>query len=275
MPTPKSKTVIVAGASSGIGLACAKLLADKGFTVYGLCRREMPESQSGIRWLQADVTCRQSVAAAVHSVLEAEDAIDIVIQSAGMGVAGSVEDCSDEEIHMQFGPNFFGTVHLLRAVLPVMRRRRQGLFIQIGSIAGLLTIPYQGYYSASKYALEALIESLRMECRPFGIKACLVEPGDTHTGFTSARIFAETRTDAYENALRRAVGVMEQDERRGVPPEKVAAVILKLIKRRNPPVRVAVGLNYKLVLFAKRILPCKTTEWLMRRKYIGRMSCPP
>jgi short-subunit dehydrogenase len=268
MKTKNEKVAVVAGAGSGIGFACAELFASEGFTVYGLCRSERKHGH--IHFMQADVTKQSDITSVVDTILCKEGFIDIVVQSAGMGIAGSIEDCSDAEISMQFGPNFFGTVHLLRAVLPSMRKRRKGLFIQIGSMAGQLTIPYQGYYSASKYALEALIESLRMECRSFGIKACLVEPGDTNTGFTSARVFAETRQYEYEEALQYAVSVMENDERRGVSPVKVAELVLKLARRKNPPVRAAVGLNYKLILFAKRILPYKTAEWLIRRKYFHR-----
>ena len=261
------KTVLVFGASSGIGLACAKLLVEHGCTVYGVCRREM--SGQGIHWLTADVTDEAAVQRAVDAVIRQTGGPDIVIQSAGVGIAGAVEDLSDGEIAAQMGPNFYGTVHVLRAVLPIMRTRRRGIFIQIGSIAGLLSIPYQGYYSASKYALEALIEALRMEVRPHGITACLVEPGDTKTAFTGNRVFCAHPKEDYQQAMRHAVDVMERDELKGVLPEKVAKVVLQVIKRRRPPVRIAVGLDYKLILLLKRLLPAAVIEWMLYKKYLG------
>ena len=262
----KQRTALVFGASSGIGLASAKLLAEHGDRVYGVGRREM--SGHGIHWLTADVTDLASVERAVDAVVEQAGAIDVVVQSAGVGIAGAVEDLSDAEIAAQMGPNFTGTIHVLRAVLPHMRARRRGIFVQIGSIAGLLSIPYQGYYSASKYALEALIEALRMEIRPFGIRACLVEPGDTRTAFTGNRVFCAQPKEAYQQAMQHAVSVMERDEQNGVPPEKVARVVLRVTKRRRPPVRVAVGLDYKLILLAKRLLPAVAVEWMLYRKYL-------
>ena len=262
-----SRIVLVCGASSGIGLASAKLLVKHGYTVYGLCRREM--SGHGVHWMTADITDASSVQAAVDAIVQQSGGLDVVVQSAGVGIAGAVEDASDAEIAAQMGPNFYGTVHVLRAVLPIMRARRRGLFIQIGSIAGLLAIPYQAYYSASKYALEALIEALRMEVRPFGIHACLVEPGDTKTAFTASRFFCALPKEDYQNAMRHAIRVMEEDEQNGAPPEQVAKVVLRVIQRRRPPVRVAVGTSYKLVLLAKRLLPTAMVEWMLYRKYLS------
>jgi len=260
-------TVLIFGASSGIGLACAKLLVESGYTVYGACRREM--SGHGINWLVADVTDLSSIQHAVDTVTAQSSNLDIVIQSAGVGIAGAVEDLSDIEIAAQMGPNFYGTVNVLRAVLPIMRQQRGGFFVQIGSIAGLLSIPYQGYYSASKYALEALIEALRMEVRQFNIKACIIEPGDTRTEFTGNRAFCKNPKDEYTQQMRHAVAVMERDELNGVPPEKVARVVLEMIKRKRPPVRIAVGFDYKLVLLVKRLLPAAVVEWILCKKYLG------
>ena len=261
-----NQVALVCGASSGIGLACAELLVQHGYTVYGLCRREM--SGHNIHWLTADITDAASVQTAIDTIVQQVGKLDVVVQSAGIGIAGAVEDLSDTEIAAQMNPNFYGTVHVLRAVLPIMRTQRRGIFIQIGSIAGLLSIPYQGYYSASKYALEALIEALRMEVRPFGIKACLVEPGDTKTAFTQNRVFCAEPKEGYSQAMRHAIRVMEQDEMNGASSQQVAQVVLRVIKRRNPPVRVAVGFSYKLILLAKRLLPAAAVETILRKKYL-------
>ena len=268
MRTMSQGTALVFGASSGIGLATAKLLVAEGYTVYGAGRREM--SGQGINWLTADITDAASVQGAVDTVVAEAGGLDVVVQSAGVGIAGAVEDLSDAEIAVQMGPNFYGTINVLRAVLPIMRGQRRGIFVQIGSIAGLLSIPFQGYYSASKYALEALIEALRMEVRPLRIRACLVEPGDTRTAFTGNRVFSASTTADYATAMRHAVAVMERDEENGAGPEKVAKVVLRVIKRKRPPVRVAVGLDYKLILLVKRLLPAAAIEWMLVKKYLKR-----
>jgi len=262
------KAALVTGASSGIGWAVARRLAADGYTVYGLCRREMPESGGGIIWLQADVTVQDEIDAAVKTLYDKEQRLDVVVQSAGMGIAGAAEANNDGEIERQMGVNFTGSVRVLRAVLPLMREQRSGKIIQIGSVAGRIAVPFQGFYSASKFALEGLYEALRLEIKPFGVQATVVEPGDTKTDFTAARVFAENPMDEYEAVMRRAVGVMERDEQRGVPPEKVAKTVARLCRKKRLPVRVAVGWDYKLLCAAKAVLPGRLVEWVLRKKYL-------
>ncbi|NLX64622.1 MAG: SDR family oxidoreductase [Clostridiaceae bacterium] len=268
----QAKTVIITGASAGIGKATAEYLMKKGFHVYGTSRKATgnikdniaEDVQSGgfIRMINLDVTCEDSVKSAVESIISEEGHVDILISNAGIGIAGSVEDVSLSEASLQFDVNFFGTLRMIKAVLPYMREQRYGKVIVISSVAGVISIPYQAHYSASKFAVEGLIEALRHEIAPFGINACLVEPGDTRTDFTKSRIMAKNASEdsPYYTRFKRSLARMEKDEQNGASPFEVAKVIYKMIKRKNPPVRVAVGFQYKLVLLLKRLLPARVQE---------------
>jgi short-subunit dehydrogenase len=268
----KAKVVIITGASAGIGKATAEYLMEKGFHVYGTSRKVTgntdestgQDTQSGgfIRMIALDVTCENSVKTAVESIISREGHIDILISNAGSGIAGSVEDVSLPEASYQFDVNFFGTLRMIRAVLPYMREQGSGKIIALSSIAGVISIPYQAHYSASKFAMEGLIEALRYEIEPFGIKACLVEPGDTKTDFTKSRVVAEGANEKspYHTRFTESLARMEKDEQNGTSPVIVAKTIYKMIQKKNPPVRVAVGLQYKLILFLKRILPTRILE---------------
>mgnify|MGYP000226713887 CR=1 FL=1 len=273
------QVVLLTGASSGIGKATAMLLMEKGFHVYGTSRKASGgsgsepvfRSTSGgfVEMIPLDVTSEESAENAVHTVLEREGRIDVLISNAGMGIAGAIEDTSAEEALKQFDVNFFGALRVIRQVLPVMRKQEYGKIIVISSVAGQISIPYQSMYSASKYALEALVEALRHEVAPFGIKACLVEPGDTRTGFTSSRIIVKAagENSPYDERFRKSLGRMEHDEQNGARPEKVAKVIYGMILKENPPIRKAVGFGYKAALVLKRLLPSGLVEKLVGRLY--------
>lgn len=263
----KNQVVIITGASAGIGKATAEYLMKKGFHVYGTSRKAMgnidensandPKSGGFVRIIPLDVTCEDSVKAAVENIISKEGHVDILVSNAGTGIAGSVEDVSMSEAGSQFDINFFGTLRMIKAVLPYMREQGYGKIIALSSVAGVISIPYQAHYSASKFAMEGLIEAIRYEIAPFGVKACLVEPGDTKTDFTKSRIIAEgtNENSPYHTRFTKSLSRMEKDEQNGASPVAVANTIYKMIKKKNPPVRVTVGFQYKLVLFLKRILP--------------------
>ncbi|NLE24341.1 MAG: SDR family oxidoreductase [Clostridiaceae bacterium] len=268
----KVGVVIITGASAGIGKATAECLMKKGFHVYGTSRKVTgniddnavndPQSGGFIRSIPLDVTCEDSVKAAVENIISREGHIDILVSNAGTGIAGSVEDVSMSEADFQFDVNFFGTLRIIKAVLPYMREQGHGKIIALSSVAGVISIPYQSHYSASKFAIEGLVEALRYEIAPFGIKACLVEPGDTKTDFTKSRIIAEgaNENSPYHTRFTKSLSRMEKDEQNGASPLAVANTIYKMIMKKNPPVRVTVGFQYKLVLFLKRILPTRILE---------------
>jgi len=268
--------VIITGASAGIGQATAQELMKDGYKVYGTSRKAKtgdrriePGSEGFLEMIPLDVTSDDSVRGAIAYVLEKEKRIDVLINNAGMGIAGAIEDTTLEEAQTQFATNYFGVLRMCRAVLPIMREQKKGLIVTVGSVAGIFSIPFQAQYSASKFAIEALMETLRMETRAFGIRAALVEPGDTKTSFTASRIFtAASKTNpAYQAHCKKAVERMAHDEQHGPEPIVVTRVIQNIIRKKNPPIRIVVGSSYKMLCFFKRLLPAGLVERILASMY--------
>lgn len=233
----RTQVILITGASSGFGKVTAQTLAGKGYVVYGTSRRIANGNIGQIRMLIADVTDENSVRSAVNRIMDEQGHIDVLINNAGMGIGGALEMATDEEISSQMDTNFMGMVRMCRAVLPIMRKQRQGKIINISSIAGRIAVPYQGFYSASKFAIEGYSEALSMEVYPFGIKVCVVEPGDFNTGFTASRNIspATLACPDYGKRFKRTLKIIEEAETNGCPPSKLAAAICKLIEKKNPP----------------------------------------
>jgi NAD(P)-dependent dehydrogenase (short-subunit alcohol dehydrogenase family) len=264
----EKRVVLVTGATSGIGLACATHLAGRGYRVYGTSRRAGGGQPGGVAMLVADVTDDHSVEQAVAAVLEREGRLDIVVNNAGMGIAGPVENTSIEEAKRQLEVNFFGAFRVCRAALPALRSR-SGYIVNIGSIGGLIAIPYQAMYSASKFALEGLSESLRMEVRPFGVKVVIIEPGDHKTAITENRTEMSGGTDAYSQSFQAALARTAHDEQSGPGPEQVARLLYRIVNTRNPRLRYTIGpATQRAAVWLKRFLPYSITEYSMRT-YFG------
>lgn len=263
--------VLVTGASSGIGRATAELLAQNGFKVYGTSRNPEAAKREDrlFEMIKLDVCHEDSVREAVDYVIYRAGRLDILINNAGYGLAGAVEDTSMGEVYRQLDTNFFGVLRMCRHAIPIMRKQGNGLIINISSVAGQISIPFQSMYSASKYALEAVTEAMRIEVKPFGIKAVLVEPGDTKTGFKRVLAKESVLDSPYKERFERSIKAMEQSEASGPSPEKVAKTILKLTGMKNPPVRVTLGLSYKAAVLFKRLLPASMVEYIVSRLYSG------
>lgn len=262
---------LVTGASSGIGRDVSRALAREGAIVYGGARHlpEAYEAGAGaVRPLVLDVTDEASVEAAVARILAEAGRIDGLINCAGSGIAGAMEDCSGEEALAQLDVNTVGPLRTARAVLPHMRKAGRGVIINIGSIGGDFALPFQGLYSMSKAALRKETECLRLELRPYGVQAAVIEPGDLKTGFTAARrLSAATSGSVYEAACRRAVAQMARDEQRGKDPACVTNMVLKLLKKRHLPGVKAVGGIYRVFPFLNRILPSRAVEAILSKMY--------
>ena len=248
-----SKVAIVTGGSSGIGLSTARFLRDAGCVVYTFSRREAAES--GIRHITVDVTDEQAVCEAVSSVYRQTGRIDILVNSAGMGIAGAVEFTDTRDAQRQFNVNFFGMVRMCKAVLPLMRQNGAGRIVNIGSVAGVIPLPFQSYYAAAKAAVNSYTMSLANEVRPFGITVCALMPGDIRTGFTAAREKSFAGDDIYGGRILKSVSVMEKDERNGMPPEKVGTFAARLCLRKRVKPLCSLGYGYRLVCLLARILP--------------------
>jgi len=274
MQANSKPVVLITGASSGIGKVCAEHLHARGYRVYGTSRRAAetgaPTSDS-FRLIAMDVTSEDSVERAMQLILSREGRLDVVFNNAGDGIAGSVEDTSIEEARQQLDTNFFGVLRVCRAALPIMRQQGAGLIVNVSSLGGLVGLPFQGLYSASKFAVEGMTEVLRMEVRPFGVRVALVEPGDFRTGFTAQRrkVAAARLDGAYSERFGKALEVMEHDETNGADPVAVARLLERLITSRSPRPRYKVGgfVQKLSVGLLRKILPQKLFEYFLMMSY--------
>ncbi|HEV3028154.1 MAG TPA: SDR family oxidoreductase [Planctomycetota bacterium] len=264
-----SKVILITGASSGIGKACAEHLASRGHRVFGTTRKN-PGKNGAVEFLSMDVTDENSVREGVLRVAAEAGRLDVVVNNAGFGIAGAVEETSVEEAKLQFDTNVFGVLRVCRAALPVLRRQGSGLIVNVSSIGGLMGLPFEGLYSASKFALEGLSEALRLEVRQFGIRVVLVEPGDFRTSFAANRIWTKEseETSAYRAARRAVQGVLEHDEKNAPDAHLVARLVGRIVEKRSPALRYPVGLFLqKLAVGLKRILPAWGFERILRSAY--------
>jgi short-subunit dehydrogenase len=264
-----SQVILVTGASSGIGKACAEHLAGLGHKVYGTSRKTAGKA-GPVEMLSMDVTKDPSVAEGIARILKSEGRIDALVNNAGYGIAGAVEETSIQEAQDQFDTNFFGMFRVTKAVLPGMRERRSGLIVNMSSIAGLISIPFQSFYCATKFAIEGFSEALRMEVREFGIRVALLEPGDHRTNFTSNRVRTKESqgSSPYRQKFDAALGVMEHDEQKGPSPEVIARRVEKLLGMKSPGLRYPVGMFLqRFAVKLKRILPGSVFESIICSTY--------
>ena len=265
-----AKVVLVTGASSGIGRACAEHLAARGDRVFGAQRRVPPtgEGPAGVEMVAMDVDDDGSVTDAIAAVRQRAGRIDAVVNNAGAAWMGAVEDTSVAEARAQLETNFFGALRVCRAVLPLMRAQGGGHIVNISSLAGVLGLPFSGLYSASKFALEGMSESLRWEARRFGIRVVLIEPGDFRTQLPAVRrqAAAAQTNDAYQAAFATFKVQQDKDEAAAPTPEPVARLVAKVLDSASPRLRYTVGMpGQRIVVPLKRLLPQRLFEALLMR----------
>lgn len=260
----KQKTLIITGGSSGIGKATAMLFADKGYKVYELSRHG--EDNGSVTHIDCDVTNADDCAKAVRRVMDDCGVIDVMISNAGMGISGAIEFTDIQEARRQMDVNFFGTVNITQAVLPYMREARGGSIIFVSSMAAVFSIPFQAFYSASKFAVNGLAMALRNEVRPFGIKVSCLLPGDVKTGFTDARSKSVAGAEVYTN-MDKAVKTMEHDEANGITPSQMARKLLSMAESRNPCAYSTVGLMYHLFILLNKLLPASLVYRIVGKMY--------
>lgn len=264
------KVVLITGATSGIGQACALHLASRGWRVFGTRRGPAAAAQNGMPFemITMDVDDDGSVQTGVDTLLSKAGRLDAVVNNAGISLMGPVEDTSTEEAKAQMETNFFGVLRVCRVTLPALRRQGGGHIINVSSLAAVVGLPFSGLYSASKFALEGLSESLRHEARPFGVRVVLVEPGDFRTSITAKRrtTQASATHDTYRDAFNRFKLKQDQDEAQAPEPEAVAHLIDGILQNPRPRMRYTVGLlGQRIVVPLKRFLPQRLFEWLFRR----------
>ena len=260
-----SRVAIVTGASGGIGKCGALCLVKAGCTVYDLSRRDY--KQEGIIHIGTDVTDEDAVKAAVEQVLREQGRIDILVNNAGYGISGAFEFTRNEDFKRLMDVNVFGTANCIKAVLPQMRFRGSGHIVNVSSVAAPLPIPFQTWYSCSKAAIKAMTMAVANEVKPFGISVCCVMPGDTSTGFTSARNKSNAGDAEYKGRISKSVEKMEKDEQNGMSAQRAGEFIARLALKSNPAPYNTIGLSYKLFVLLERLLPGRFIRFMLGKLY--------
>jgi short-subunit dehydrogenase len=264
-----TKVVLITGGSSGIGKSVGEFLQTKGYTVFGTSRNpdNYPNSQFPI--VALDVTKPETIVTCISEVIEKASKIDVLINNAGSGITGPIEEIPDAEIKRNFETNFFGPINVIKAVLPSMRHQNSGLIINVTSIAGYMGLPYRGVYSASKGALELITEAFRMELKAFNINMCNLAPGDFATNIASGRYHAPILEDSpYKKPYGDTLNTMDEHVDSGSDPHQVAKDILKIINTKSPKIHYKIGaFMQKFSIVLKRILPDKVYEKLLMNHY--------
>ncbi|HRX42456.1 MAG TPA: SDR family oxidoreductase [Clostridia bacterium] len=267
----ETKNILITGVSSGIGRACAEYLAGEGHSIFGTTRNRENNgvTKGNITYIYMDVRDGESVRAAIEKVTELSGGIDVLVNNAGMGMGGAIEDTAYGEMAAHFETNTFGSINVINEVLPYMRKSGKGHIINIGSVAAYISIPFQAAYSASKAAITSYTYSLRNEVSPFGIKVSIIHPGDLKTNFTSNRKMTNKSTEdsPYYERMMRSLETMARDEQNGGDPIVIAKAVNRIMSKKNPPIAVTVGIKYKLISFAFRIVPARIREAIVASIY--------
>ncbi len=269
--TQNSKIVLITGGSSGIGKSIGEFLVQKGgYVVYGTSRN--PDRFADFKTfelLKLDVADTNSIRLAIDVIKEKHGRLDVLVNNAGAGIMGAVEEVPHEEIVKNFTTNFFGPVNVTKAVLPLMRAQKNGLIINVTSIAGYMGLPFRGIYSASKAALEITTEAWRMELKDFNIKMCTIAPGDFATNIAAGRYHTPIFEDSpYKKIYEDTLTLMDEHVDAGNDPLDMAKEVYKIITAKNPKVHYKVGaFMQKFSIVLKRILPDKVYERLLMNHY--------
>lgn len=265
-----SKIILITGGSSGIGKSTGEFLSKKGYTVYGTSRN--PDKLldfDAFKLVKLDVVDEVTINEAINVIIKNEGRIDVLINNAGVGMTGPIEETPNDEIKNTFDTNFNGPINVMKAVLPYMRKQNDGLIINVTSIAGYMGLPYRGIYSATKGALELVTEALRMETKGFGIKITNIAPGDFATNIASGRYHSPVlKGSPYETPYGNTLKSMNEHVDGGDDPKLVAELISKIINTKNPKIHYKVGaFMQKFSIILKRILPDKVYEKMLLNHY--------
>ncbi|WP_020637368.1 oxidoreductase [Amycolatopsis alba] len=261
------KVALVTGASAGIGEATALALRDAGYTVYGAARRVERMAglaERGVKVLEMDVTDDASMVAGIERIIEESGRIDVLVNNAGYGSYGAFEDVPLSEGKYQFEVNLFGLARLVQLTTPHMRAQGSGKIVNVSSIGGKIYEPLGGWYHSTKFAVEGLSDSLRLELKPFGIDVVVIEPGaiKTEWGGIAVENLLKTSGDTAYASQAKALAKLFGQAARGSHPKVIADVVLKAVRARRPKTRYAAGLGAKPILFVRRVLPDRAFDAL-------------
>lgn len=263
-----SKVILITGASSGIGRISAEFLSNKGYKVYGTSRNPKPADEN-FTFLKLDLLEKSSIKKAIETLIEKEGRIDVLINNAGMGITGPIEETSTDEMRKVFDTNLFGAIDMMQGVIPIMREQKSGLIINVTSIAGYMGLPFRGIYSATKGAMELMTEAVSMEIKAFNIKVTNVAPGDFATNIASGRYHSPVYKDsAYAEIYQKNIDLMDAHVDSGKDPIIMAKQIYRIINDTSPKLHYKVGESLqKFSIVLKRILPDRLYEWMIMKHY--------
>jgi short-subunit dehydrogenase len=264
-----SKIVLVTGASSGIGKAVATFLFSKGYKVYGTSRTPKNQKDFPFEMIALDVLKIETIKMAVHFIIKKEGRLDVLVNNAGIGVTGPIEETPTDEMRNAFNTNFFGAIDVIKTVLPFMRAQEYGVIVNTTSIAGYMGLPFRGIYSSSKGALELVTEATRMEVKRFGIHIVNIAPGDFATDIISRRYHTPLFEDSvYKENYKSNLDLMDSHVKTGKDPVEMAKKVYEVINTKNPKIHYKVGGPLeKFSIVLKRILPDTWFEALLMRHY--------
>tara|TARA_B110000211_G_scaffold227864_1_gene283263 strand:+ start:49 stop:846 length:798 start_codon:yes stop_codon:yes gene_type:complete len=264
-----SKVILITGASSGIGKALGDFLTTKGFKVYGTSRDSSNYINSNFTLLDLDVQSSSSIDICVKKIFKIEGRIDVLINNAGVGITGPLENLPEKEIENNFKTNLFGPINIIKKVLPIMRKNKQGLIINVTSVSAYVGTPYRSIYSASKAALDLVSETLNMETKSFNINVVTIAPGEFATNIASRRYHALIeRGSVYFSSYSKALKLMNEHVDSGSDPELIAKLAFKIINTNNPKNKYIVGsFLEKVAPYLKLLLPQKVFENIVMRSY--------
>lgn len=282
MNNANKKIVLITGAASGIGLATSVYLAKMDYIVYaGILNdnekegiaKEAIKNNIELRTIQIDVNDNELIKNGIKIILNNKNKIDVLVNNAGYGLAGFLEDCSMEEIKKQFETNFFGAIRLIKEVLPIMREQKSGYIINTGSVFGRISFPITSIYNASKAALSAITDALRIETAQFGIKFTTIEPLNIKTNFNKA-VARAGKSNNSESPYKKYMDfylskMANANEKKLSDPAIVARKIFQILNTKNPKARYLVGKGAKTAVIAKNILPNRLFEKMLKKKFMG------
>ncbi|KGL63096.1 SDR family oxidoreductase [Polaribacter sp. Hel1_85] len=264
-----SKVVLITGASSGIGKSIATFLSEKGYKVYGTSRNPKNTADFSFELIALDVLKVDTINSAIDLIIKKEGRLDVLLNNAGMGITGPIEDTPTDEMRAVFNTNVFGAIDVMKAALPQMRKQKSGTIINVTSIAGYMGLPFRGLYSATKGALETITEATSMEVKPFGINVVNVAPGDFATNIAAGRYHTPVfENSAYKDNYQMNLDLMDAHVDGGMDPLEMAKAVYKIINSKKPKIHYKVGgFMEKFSIVLKRILPDRTYEKILMNHY--------
>lgn len=262
------KVVVITGASGGIGYAIAKNLVSHGAKVYDLSRT-IKEHKEITGAYQCNVNDTARVDEILSEIFAKEGRINVFINNAGFGIAGAIENAKRDNIYAQVDTNLSAVMALSAVAVKYLKQSGGGNIINTCSVGGIIPLPYQAAYSATKAGVDVFSRALANEVKGFGIKVTTILPGDMKTNFTKQRIIDnDTKDEEYKKSVEKSIKKAEKEEINGDSPDKAGKVVYKILRRKNPPLRKTIGFSYKFLVFLSRLLPIKFVNWLVRKIYI-------